>query len=305
MNPFLSVYGSITIDWIISLEDFPRMNTSADIVSKSKSLGGTAANVAVTASALGVPTALCTFIGDDFPKEYREFMGSKGLILDELIELKGQQSSTAYVVNDSKLDQKVLFYQGPPGHASEFGIELTENALKSKFVHFCTGDPKYHLDMMKKVRNGDNLIAFDPAQEIHRLWNDEMMKIALERSDLMFCNRFEAESMLKYLHVDSFSELNFPFVLCTKGSDGSELYLDGRKIDIPVIKADKVVDATGAGDSFRAGFYAGQYRGLSIEESIITGAATASFIVEKVGALTNIPTWDQVMERADRVLLKV
>jgi len=65
------------------------------------------------------------------------------------------------------------------------------------------------------------------------------------------------------------------------------------------------VDATGAGDGFRAGFYAGLYRGMSVEESIITATAVSSFVVEKIGALSNIPTWDAVMERADRLLSKV
>ena len=56
MNPFLTVYGHISLDQIVSVDEFPRMNTSVDVTNKQTSLGGTAANVAVTAARLGVPT---------------------------------------------------------------------------------------------------------------------------------------------------------------------------------------------------------------------------------------------------------
>ena len=305
MNPFLTVYGHVSIDSIMSVADFPRMNTTEDVLSKQTSLGGTAANVAVVAAKLGVPTAIAAFVGTDFPKKYEDFMASTGLIMDELVKVDDYDTSTALVVNDSKLDQKVLFFQGPHGFASKLGIELIKNAEKSRFVHFCTGDPPYHIGLMRKLKDGKRMIAFDPAQEIHRLWNDRLIADALTCSDMLFCNRFEAESVLKYLHVSSFEEVNFPFILCTKGADGCELYLDGTHMSFPIVKADRVVDATGAGDSFRAGFYAGQYHGLSIEQSIITAATTSSFIVEDVGTLTNAPTWDMVMERADKLLTKV
>lgn len=305
MNPFLTVYGHVSVDSIMSVVDFPRLNTTEDVLSKQTSLGGTAANVAVVAAKLGVPTAIAAFVGTDFPKKYEDFMASTGLIMDEMVKVDDYDTSSALVLNDSKLDQKVLFFQGPHGFASKLGIELIRNAEKSRFVHFCTGDPLYHIGLMRKLKDGKRMIAFDPAQEIHRLWNDRLMADAIACSNMLFCNRFEAESMLKYLHVDSFDEVNFPFILCTRGAEGCELYLDGTHTSFPIVKADRVVDATGAGDSFRAGFYAGQYHGLSIEQSIITAAATSSFIVEDVGTLTNAPTWDMVMERADRLLTKV
>ena len=305
MRPFLTVYGHVSIDQIMSVDHFPRMNTTEDVLTKETSLGGTAANVAVVAAKLGVPTAIASFVGTDFPKRYEDFMASSGLDMDELVKVEGYDTSTALVVNDSNLDQKVLFFQGPHGFASEIGIELIKKASESKFVHFCTGEPEYHIGLMRKLKGKDRLIGFDPAQEIHRLWNERLLNEALANCDMLFCNRFEAESVLKYLHAGSFDEVNFPFIIRTKGAEGCDLYLNGERTEFPIIRADKVVDATGAGDSFRGGFYAGQYHGLSIEESIITATATSSFVVEKVGTLTNIPTWDMVMERADKALTKV
>ena len=127
MKPYLSVYGHISIDQIVSLADFPEMNTSVDVLSKTTKLGGTGTNIAVMAAALGVPTAICGFVGNDFPKMFEDFMKSKGLIMDEMVKVE-METSQAIVVNDSNLDQKVLFFQGPQGYASQQGIMLTKNA---------------------------------------------------------------------------------------------------------------------------------------------------------------------------------
>ena len=305
MKPFLTVYGHISLDQILTVDEFPRMNTSVDVTSKQTSLGGTAANVAVTAARLGVPTAICAFVGNDLPKAYEDQMASSGLIMDEVVKVDGYDTSAAIVVSDHNLDQKVLFFQGPHGYASKVGIDLLKNGKESKFVHFCTGEPEYHIRMMRELRSDGRMIAIDPAQEIHRLWDERLLKDAMSVSDMLFCNRFEAESVLKYLGTDSFENVNYPFILCTRGVDGCDLYMDGVTLHFPIVEANKVVDATGAGDSFRAGFYAGQYRGMSIEESVIVAATVSSFIVEDVGTLTNTPTWDQVMERADRYLSRL
>ena len=304
MKPYLSVYGHISIDQIVSLAEFPQLNTSVDILAKETKLGGTGTNIAVMAAALGVPTAICGFVGYDFPQKFEDFMASKGLIMDEMVKVD-METSQAIVVNDSNLEQKVLFFQGPQGYATQQNNLLTKNAKQSKFVHFCTGEPRYYIQVMKEIQKKGRSIGLDPAQEVHRIWNTELFQEAYQYSDMLFCNNYEGKSVLKYLKRDSFAGLDFPFVVCTHGRNGCDVFLNGEMKHFPIVKAKKTVDATGAGDSFRAGFYAGQYHKMSIEESIITAAATSSFVVEEVGALSNIPTWDMVMERADPLLSKV
>lgn len=301
MKPFLTVYGHVTIDQIMTVKDFPKENTSVNITSAVSRLGGTAANVAVVAASLGVPTALSAFVGTDFPNDQREFLKSKKLILDEFITVDDYLTSKAIVVNDSKLSQKVLFYQGPQGYASSLKMMETKNAEQSKYTHFCTQEPKYTIQLMKKLK-GKTKLSFDPAQEIHQLWDEKKFNDAIKYADILFGNQFEAKSMLKYLGLESFDGCDVPLVFTTKGADGCDVFTNGIKKEYPIVKAKKVVDATGAGDSFRGGFYAGLYHKMSFEESMVVAATTSSFIVESVGATTNVPTWDMVMERADKYL---
>ncbi|MCL2712679.1 MAG: carbohydrate kinase family protein [Methanomassiliicoccaceae archaeon] len=302
LRPFLSVYGHITIDQIMSVDEFPGTNVSVDITSKDTHIGGTGTNIAVMASSLGVPTALCGFVGNDFPESFSEFIRSKGVIMDEFVKQDEYGTAQAMIINDGKKEQRVFFYQGPQGSASSLNNVLKKNASSSRYIHFSTGDPKYYIEIMNAIRNDKKKISFDPAQEIHRMWNKDSFRNALELSDILFCNKYEAASALKYMSANSLSEIDAKMIVCTKGIEGSELYKNGKVVKIPTVPAVRTSDATGAGDAYRAGFYAGMYNKYSTTDSLIIGAAAASFIVEETGALSNIPTLDMVMERADRYL---
>ena len=303
-SPFLSVYGHITTDQIISVDEFPANNTSVNVTSNDIYIGGTGTNIAVIASSLGVPTALCGFVGTDFPKRFTELIESKGVITDEFIVQDRYSTALALIVNDSKKEQRAFFYPGPQGSATKLNNILKKNAGMSKYVHFSTGEPDYYLDIMSSLRDGNAIIVFDPAQEIHWIWNKEKFKKALGLTDILFCNRCEAETARKYADADSLSKVFEKMFVCTKGAEGSELYRNGTMTKIPVVESERTVDNTGAGDAYRAGFYAGKYNKYSDADSLVIGAATASFTVEKVGALSHIPSWDMVMERADRYLGK-
>ena len=299
MDPFLTVYGHVAIDQIVRVMRFPRDNTTEDVVNKTTLLGGTGPNVAVHAAALGVPTALCAFVGTDFPAKFLKQIASSGCIVDEVIEVDGYDTSQATIINDENMTQKVLFYQGPHGCASKLGIPMLKNASRSKYVHFVTGEPRFHIDCMSQI---DASVSLDPAQEAHRIWNTELLEEAMQYTDSLFGNNYEFESLLKYLDLDTIDGIDKPLVVCTCGGKGTEAVIDGEHFHIPVVEAKRVADATGAGDSFRAGYYAGLYHGYDKHQSLVIASATASFIVEEIGALTAMPTFDQVMERADPYL---
>ncbi len=302
MEPFLSVYGHVAVDQICTVRKFPRDNTTEDVLTKTTALGGTGPNIAVHAARLGVPTAICAFVGNDFPQHFERFISDSGLIMDEFVRVDGYDTSQCTLVTDSENVLKALFYQGPQGCASELGIRLVKNASKSKYTHFCTGEPKYYIDLMRDI---PGRISLDPAQEIHRIWNPDLLGSAMKDTDYIFGNNFEFESILKYLKAERLEDIDLPLVVCTYGEKGSEAVIDGERFHIPTVKADKVVDAIGAGDSYRAGFYAGLYHGYDIHESLVIASSMSSFVVEQVGAMTANPGWEKVLERAEPYLREI
>jgi len=303
-EPFLSVYGHVTVDQIVTVRKFPAPNTTEDIITKMTTLGGTGTNIGVVAATLGCPTALCAFVGNDFPASFDQQIRDSGLIMDEFVYVDNYDTSGATVVNDPEMVQKVIFYQGPQGFADDVGIRLTKNAKKSKYTHFCTGQPSYYQSIIDELQ-GTTKIAIDPAQESHRIWNSENFPKALAKSDYLFCNNFEAESLRKYAGLDDILDADAELVVCTRGAEGSIAKYKGEIFNIPTVKASEIVDPTGCGDSYRAGFYTALYKGFDVPESLILASAVASFIIERTGALTHIPSWEQVLERAEPYLKEV
>ena len=303
-DPFLSVYGHVTVDQIISIDEFLPPGITADALSKKTTLGGTGPNIAVAAAKLGCPTALCAFIGPDFPSAYLRFMEDSGLIMDEVVTLEGQETSTCVIINDRQLTTRVFFYQGPQGHADELGVRLTGMASRSRKVHFCTGQPSYYISLMRELSGGPEM-ALDPAQEVHHVWNADLVREAMPMADSLFCNELEAETICRYLGLDSILDAPTFMVVTTNGDKGSVARIGDEIVNIPLVKAERAVDVTGAGDNYRAGFYSALHHGYDVPEALVIASSVASFAVEAVGALTNTPSWDAAVARAEPYMREI
>ncbi len=299
MRPYLCVYGHTNLDYILCLKQFPEKNTSVNVEEKRTYYGGTGANVATIASSLGVPTALCSFVGGDLPQGFRRQMSDVGVDLRDLVTVDGNETPTVWIVSDSKHDQIAYVYQGPMGRMEEFEPR-TEAAMESDWVHIMTGRPDYYLNVMEACSKAGKLIGFDPAQEIHHVWDARRFKKAISKATAFFCNENEMRTALRYLKLDRPEQLlgQVEMVVNTLGSRGSRIITREDTMDMPAVKPEKVVDTTGAGDAFRAGLYAGRFRGYDLRKSAIVGAAAASYVIEARGSLTNVPTWSQVEARA-------
>lgn len=306
MSPFLTVYGHVCLDQIMSLERFPEPNTSVDILEKHRYFGGTGANIATVAASLGVPTALCSFVGPDFPPDFREFMEGRGVDLREMETVEGYETSTVLIVTDMQENQVAFVYQGPMRDMGSYSPRTT-SAREARFVHISTGRPDYYLALLDECRKMGKDISFDPAQEIHGIWDRERFRRALPLVDRFFCNGNELRTALRYMEVPGPEGMlqDVGTIINTRGSAGALVFTSEGSWAVPAARPDRVVDPTGAGDAFRAGFYAGLYYGEGLLESVAYGNATASFILEAKGSLTSIPTWENVEARAADILARL
>lgn len=302
MKPFLCVYGHTNLDHILALKDLPERNTSANVLSKKSFFGGTGANVATMASALGVPTALVSYVGGDFPATFRQLMESNRVNLDELVVVDGEETPTVWIASDDHQDQVAYVFQGAMAGMHSYPLKI-KGAREALAVHLMTGAPDYYLrllarpDMLRKKK------SFDPSQEIHHVWDAERFSLALRSSDMFFCNQNELATALRYMGKQRPEELLefIPVLISTLGAKGARIYTKDETVEVPAAYA-KVLDPTGAGDAFRAGIYAGLYRGMGWLECGALGCAVASFVIGSPGSLTNIPAWDLVKERAESLL---
>ena len=108
--------------------------------------------------------------------------------------------------------------------------------------------------------------------------------------DIMFANELEILSLIdskNFNEVISFSKQIGKLIVITRGEKGSLAIQKNEVIECDSQKNLKIVDLTGAGDLFAAGFLHGHINKLSIKESLEKGTEMASKIIQKIGARLN------------------
>jgi sugar/nucleoside kinase (ribokinase family) len=292
----LLLVGHTISDYILNVREILGPNQS-DVIENLEILdGGAAANVAVVATHLGLKTSLISAVGEEFKKSrYEKKLIDLGIDIEEMIIVKGEKTPIAFVFTDSNENQTSYIYWGASSAFSK--SSLSQKAVKNaKIVHFGTGDPGFNLHGSETVNSLDKIVSFDPGQDLH-LYRNEQLKTMIENTNILFGNHYEIDSILKRLNlnISNLKEIGPDIIVKTCGKLGSIIYAE-EKINInPILRP--TVDPTGAGDSYRAGFFKYYLENKSLEQCGKFASAVSSFIVESVGTQTNIPTIEEVLNR--------
>jgi len=120
------------------------------------------------------------------------------------------------------------------------------------------------------------------------VYRDDFLKLLDDGLvDLLFCNEGEAMALMQGMDLDAATQAlaaKVPLLVVTHGEQGAIAVSDGQTYSVPAERVEKVVDTTGAGDLFAAGFLAGQVRERSIEDSLRMGAIAAAEVITHYGA---------------------
>ncbi len=299
---FLGVFGHVVVDNIFSVPRLPKANSSMATSGPEIVYGGTGANIAMVATKLGVRTALASFIGEGFPKGYRSALKKAGVDIQDLRTVGGYSTPQAWIFSDPDQNQMTIIDQGPMKEAANFELQ-SHTVESSQMIHIGTGRPEYYQRVADLASSLGKKISFDPAQELSYVYTSESFRGIVQKADYFFGNQREVQTAMAYLNLkEDTGLLDFVDVLiATKGGKGSTIITQDKRLFIPSIQPDRVEDATGAGDAYRAGFFAGLQKGSDLERCGLIGSATASYVVEKKGPQTNIPTWEQIEERIERL----
>lgn len=287
MNDLITVTGHLCNDFIITVDEYPPIGESRRVVERQNYFGGGAANIAVGIAKLGGNAELVTAVGRDFPgspyeRHLREMGVSTTLFESEM------NCSTAFMVNTTSGDQ-ITYFEWGAGEAFARSV-----SPKREFVHMATGDAAFNIGVAKNA----SFASLDPGQDVKYYTKSELEEL-FENIDLLICNNFELDIMRDTTgmsHDDIIAAV--PMAIITEGKTGSTLYRGGcEKIPAVTVKA---TDPTGAGDAYRAGLFTAWKRGMDIADAARVGAVVSSFVVEKVGTQTNLPTWSEMSERFEK-----
>jgi nucleoside kinase len=277
----LLVAGHTVVDTFWDVRALPQSDRTVPVVAVRAVLGGTAANIARAAAARGVRTGLLSRVGPDFPPEFRRELARFHLDLRGLSVVAGQRSPTCLIVEDGKGHQMTLIDQGAMADASD--ADVPASLLASyPWVHITTGDPEYQLRVAAAVRAAGGRVAADPAQEVHYRWRTRPLARLLAASELFLGNESEARATADRLSGGSVERLTkrVPLVVVTRGRRGARAYSRRGTINVPGRAPRRLRQVTGAGDTFRGGFYAAFLRGATLEASLREGVEAATDWIE-------------------------
>lgn len=243
---------------------------------KSKSGGGSAANTIVALARMGFSTKFIGKVGED---EEGDFLleNLKPAQIDMIC--RGQRSGMCLVVLDRRQD-RFLFVRGNV-NSSLTAEEINFNALKDIFwVHLSSfvGESPFEAQKVLLNRLDSSVkVSMDPG-EIYAKKGLNEIRPFIKRCDILFLTEREVGLLTHQdLHagVKSLMKAGPSVLVCKRGSQGSHIFTKQGDFEAPAIQVE-VVDNTGAGDVYNAGFLAGLFLGRSLEESALFATVVAA-----------------------------
>jgi adenosine kinase len=299
--------GYPSLDRIIRVESEPALGTTSIIRNDDNATvyyGGCNVNVTYICSRLGLRCAPLMRVGKDFADSgFRSFLEDAGTIMDGIEQIDTDTTSCSYLVMTEKGDHITLFYPGAMSTA--YPPRLNEELIRrAKYGVLTVGNPDYNVEFAKACLKHEVPIIFGMKCDFDS-FSPELLPDILHGCEIVFMNEVEQETLNQLLAFHHITELlNFRLVkalVVTMGSRGSHIYArrDGRieEYSVGVAKTGTVVDTTGCGDAYLAGFMYAYIQRKPLQVCGRMGAAVSSFVLEKTGCLTNVPDLDMLLKR--------
>lgn len=282
-------------------------------------IGGSACNVAVGLSRLGLTTSLISILGDDTPaKKIKERLEDEEVVSSNLITDKKMQTNFSVIFRTNQ-GRTIFIYRG----LKDYEKLRIKKGIKTKWIFLApTGEGTEDLekDIVAKVSEEGTKLSWNPgALQIKKGANSS--KNLLKNCSVIFLNREEALEFVNFPVRPNEQELmkkislfGPKIVVITSGKKGAKAY-DG-KIFYSVNSLDVTrVDSTGAGDSFSTGFLAkifnsdidfSNINSEIVSEALRWGILNSNSVITKVGAQPGLLKLSEIeKESGDSKRLKV
>ena len=241
--------------------------------------GGTGANIAFGMGSLGYRPQLVGSVGTD-AGDYVQWLQQAGVDTSG-VRVSGSLASPRFtVVTDQAQNQIGSFYPGAMAEAADISLKDVEADL----VLVSPNDPGAMLRHTAECRERGVPFAADPSQTLTFLDGDAIRQL-VDGAAYLFTNEYEAGLVAEKTGRTDEEILDLVQVrVTTHGAKGSVISRKGEPdISVGIAEADVVVDPTGTGDAFRAGFLTATAWGLGLERAAQVGALLATHCVESVG----------------------
>ena len=273
---------------LVDEEEFKKLLSNLKI--EETISGGSVANSIVGLSHLGNKVG---FIGkvnkDDLGNKYEEGLKKEKVQYFYSKKKEALPTGTCLILITPDSERTMCTFLGTAGKINENDIDI--NAVKNSKIIFLEGylwdegDPKKAFD--KAIQNS-NKVAMSLSDlfcvERHK---PHFLNLFKNKLNITFSNEQEILSLLDTKNFDevlSFAKELGKLIVITRGEKGSIAINKNEVVECDIQKNLKIVDLTGAGDLFAAGFLHGHVNNLSIKESLQKGTGMSARVIQKIGA---------------------
>lgn len=295
--------GSIAVDRIMNFSGRYRdlikpdklhvLSISTLLDQLETSRGGIGANIASGLALLGESPILLGSVGHDADDYIKELAG-KGIDVSN-VHFSDLATASFNVITDSEDSQIGGFYRGAMSDSASVSFLPWQG--QDILAVISAHDPVAMNRQVEECKSANIRFVYDPGQQVSDQATD--LTAGASGAEVVFVNDYELSVLSERTGLSS-DELysQVPVFITTLGKDGSVITGQNQShpLRIGIAKPSAVLDPTGAGDAYRAGFLYGYLRQWDLQLCGQLGATLASLIIEKHGTQHNF-TKDEILTR--------
>ena len=269
------------------------LNVSFYVPEMRREFGGCAGNIAYNLKLLGGNPVPMGTVGDDFTP-YALWMDGCGIDRTYVKAAKGTYTAQAFITTDIDDNQITAFH---PGAMDAAHLNKISHA-KGITIGIVSPDGRQGmLDHAAQFDDGDIPFIFDPGQGLPMFDGDEL-KDFIDKATWVCVNDYESQMLQDRtgLSPHEIAE-RVDAMIVTLGGEGSHIYTDNKRIDIPAASVSHLHDPTGCGDAFRGGLLYGLMNKLDWETTGRIAALMGAIKIEQHGTQNHSFTPDEFAQR--------
>ena len=252
--------------------------------------GGSVANSIVGISQLGDKAGFIGKVSDDeFGSKYEEGLKKENVEYFYSKKKEALPTGTCLILVTPDSERTMCTFLGTAGKINENDVD--SDAIKKSEIIFLEGylwdegEPKKAFD---KAINSANKVAMSLSDQFcvdrHK---PHFLELVKNKLDIIFANEQEITSLIEakdFKEVINFSKQLNKLIIITRGEKGAVAIQSEEINECGILQNLKIIDLTGAGDLFAAGFLHGYVNKFSIKDSLEKGTEMSSKVIQQIGA---------------------
>ena len=258
-----------------------------------REFGGTAGNIGYNLKLLGSDPLLMATVGEDIAPYFTR-LETLGIGRALLKRIPGQFTAQAFITTDLDDNQIIAFHPGAMNHAHQNRVTASLGAK------LATVSPDGKEGMQQHARQCAELgipFVFDPGQGLPMFSAAELDEF-IGLADYVAVNDYEGK-LLEDKTGRSLAAIagEVKALIVTLGAHGSHIHAGGKRLEVPAVEADSLVDPTGCGDAYRAGLLYGIANGWDWESTGRLGSTMGSIKIAHGGPQNHAPSRPEIEDR--------